>query len=153
MRRRQTIARQWLVIAGPDDRESIERAIRLHRNSGVLLFERLSVSDMRRLRQRQRHLTIVVEEPRRAVRVHDIRELRRALLSRTRLILLSPLHPTRTHPDRKPIPRMRAAALARLGGRRLVALGGMDARKFARIEQLGFVAWAGISAWKRCDAD
>jgi thiamine-phosphate pyrophosphorylase len=43
---------------------------------------------------------------------------------------------------------MRAAALARLAGRRLIALGGMDARKFARIENLGFRGWAGISAFR-----
>jgi hypothetical protein len=43
---------------------------------------------------------------------------------------------------------MRAAALARLGKRRLLALGGMDARKFARIKGLGFQGWAGISAFK-----
>jgi thiamine-phosphate pyrophosphorylase len=43
---------------------------------------------------------------------------------------------------------MRAAALARLGGRSLLALGGMDARKFARIGRLGFRGWAGISAFR-----
>jgi thiamine-phosphate pyrophosphorylase len=91
----------------------------------------------------------VVEERRRgAARVHNAGELRRALLARTPLILLSPIFPTRSHPDWKPIPRMRAAALARLGRRKLVALGGMDARKFARIKRLGFQGWAGISAFR-----
>jgi thiamine-phosphate pyrophosphorylase len=75
-------------------------------------------------------------------------ELRRALLARTSLVLLSPLRPTQSHPEWKPIPRMRAAAMARLGRRSLVALGGMDARKFARIKRLGFQGWAGISAFR-----
>jgi thiamine-phosphate pyrophosphorylase len=73
--------------------------------------------------------------------------LRQALLGRTPLILLSPIHPTRSHPDRRPLPRMRAAALARLAKRRLVALGGMDARRYAKIARLGFSGWAGIDAY------
>jgi thiamine-phosphate pyrophosphorylase len=80
--------------------------------------------------------------------VHNAPELCRALLAGTPLILLSQIFPTSSHPDWKPIPRMRAAALARLGGRRLLALGGMDARKFARVRKLGFQAWAGISAFR-----
>ncbi|HET9811098.1 MAG TPA: hypothetical protein VFP53_05315 [Sphingomicrobium sp.] len=87
------------------------------------------------------------ETDREFVRVHDRRELRQALLKRTPLILLSPLNRTRSHPGRQPIPRMRAAALARLGGRRLLGLGGMDESKFRRIEPLGFRGWAGIDAW------
>lgn len=83
-----------------------------------------------------------------AVRVHNIRELRRALLARTPLILLSPIYPTRSHPDWAALQRMRAAALARLGGRRLIALGGMDERNFRRVERLGFQGWAGISAFR-----
>jgi thiamine-phosphate pyrophosphorylase len=75
-------------------------------------------------------------------------ELRRALSAGTPLILLSPLYPTASHPDWKPLPRMRAAALARLGGRRLFAVGGMDARKFERVKKLGFQGWAGISAFR-----
>jgi thiamine-phosphate pyrophosphorylase len=70
------------------------------------------------------------------------------MFRRTPMILLSPLFPTRSHPDWEPLPRMRAAALARLGRRNLFALGGMDARKFARIERLGFRGWAGISAFR-----
>jgi thiamine-phosphate pyrophosphorylase len=43
---------------------------------------------------------------------------------------------------------MRAAALARLGGRNLLALGGMNARRFRRIERLGFYGWAAIDAFR-----
>jgi hypothetical protein len=42
---------------------------------------------------------------------------------------------------------MRAAALARLAGRRLFALGGLDAKRYATLARLGFIGWAGISAW------
>jgi thiamine-phosphate pyrophosphorylase len=70
------------------------------------------------------------------------------MLARTPMILLSPIFPTGSHPDWKPIARMRAATLARLGRRKLVALGGMNARRFARVKALGFRGWAGISAFK-----
>ena len=146
MRRRQTVPRQWLIIAETTD---LSKARRLSRGSGVLLLEPLSAGDMRRLRQLAGHRGLtVIRDGREAARVHDIRELRHALLARTPFILLSPIFLTQSHPDWKPIPRMRAAALARLGGRRLLALGGMDPRKFARIKRLGFQGWAGISAFR-----
>jgi len=147
MRRRQTMPCQWLIVA---DRSAIAPAFRLPRGSGILLLQPLCGREMRRLRQlaRRRALTIVKEQRGMAARVHNARELRGALLARTPPILLSPLHPTSSHPDRKPIPRMRAAALARLGGRKLLALGGMDARKYALIKRLGFQGWAGISAFR-----
>ncbi len=146
MRRRQTIPRQWLIVA---DEATLEAARRLPRGSGVLALRQCRARAIRRLRAIavSRELTLV-EEGRGAKRVHDLRELRSAMLRRTPLILLSPLYRTSSHPDWKPLPRMRAAALARLGGRKLVALGGMDARQFARIKQLGFQGWAGISAFR-----
>lgn len=146
MHRRQTAPKQWLIVRGADDREGLAAARRLRSGSGVLLLGRIPTRDMRRLRLRG--LTIVQERPRIAARVHNVDELRRALLAGTPFILLSPLYPTASHPDWKPIPRMRAAAMARLAGRRLVALGGMDARKFARVKGLGFQGWAGISAFR-----
>ena len=145
MRRRQTIPRQWLIVAEAAD---LARATHLPRGSGVLLLEPLSEAQIRRLRQLARHRGLtVVYEGRDAMRVHDRRELRQALLARTPFILLSPIFPTRTHPDWEPIPRMRAAALARMGGRRLLALGGMNPKRYAAIARLGFAGWAGIGAW------
>ena len=123
---------------------------RLARNSGVLVIGKLGAAERRRLRHvaRLRGLTVAFENRGDAARVHDVRELRRALLRRTPLILLSPIYPTRSHPEWTPLPRLRAAALARLGGRQLIALGGMDERRFRRIERLGFQGWAGISAFR-----
>ena len=148
MRPRQTITRQWLIIGG--EAAGIDEARKLRRGSGILLLRDRSGSEVRALRQiaRQRDLTVAIEGPRSAARVHNVRELRGAMFRRTPMILLSPLFPTRSHPDWQPLPRMRAAALARLGGRNLIALGGMDARKFGRIERLGFRGWAGISAFR-----
>ena len=148
MKRRQTMPRQWLIadVAG----EGLWRAmLRLSRGSGILALKGFPASSMSKLRRlaRSKGLTIA-SEPRSAARVHNLGELRAALLKRTPMILLSPIHPTASHPDWKPLPRMRAAAFARLGGRLLVALGGMDEREFRRIEPLGFQAWAGISAFR-----
>ena len=147
MSRRQTIPKQWLIVAGEPDWNAIRR---LPRSGGVILIRPLQPTDARRLRQvaRLRGLRVVEERKRAAVRVHDMRELTIAMLRRMPLILLSPIHPTRTHPDWAPLPRMRAAALARLAGRRAIALGGMDQRRYARIARLGFIAWAGVSAFR-----
>jgi thiamine-phosphate pyrophosphorylase len=93
-------------------------------------------------------LAVAIEERGDAARVHSLRELRTALLRGVPLILLSPIFPTRSHPDWRPIPRMRAAALARLADRRLLALGGMNASRYATIARLGFIGWAGISAFR-----
>ena len=146
MRRRQTVPKQWLIIRSADDREGLAAAARLRPGSGVILLDSLPAREMRKLRLRG--VTIVEERRGSTARMHNLGELRRALLKRTPFILLSPIYPTQSHPGWKPIPRMRAAALARLGGRRLVALGGMDARKFARIRRIGFQAWAGVSAFR-----
>lgn len=152
MKRRQTMPREWLIA---DHRlgDALWTAIqKLPRGSGILvLFHGLPRRDrqmlLRRMRvaARSRGLVVVDEQsPRSAARIHDMRELRRALLDRTPLILISPIRATRSHPQWAPIPRMRAAALARLAGRRAIGLGGMNARRFARIAQLGFCGWAAI---------
>ena len=146
MRRRQFIPAQWRIISDPSE---IRAASRMKQDRGLLLLAAPPAKEMRRLRvlARQRHLTLIQEGPRTARRVHNSKELRQALLARTPLILLSPLFRTASHPDWTPIPRMRAAALARLGGRRLLALGGMNDERYASVASLGFLGWAGISAW------
>ena len=147
MQRRQRAPHQWFVVV---DEQSVGAARGLPLGSGVLVVSALGARERRRLRTLAalRKLTIATEGRNGAARVHNVTELRSALLARTPIILLSPVYPTRSHPGWKPIARMRAATLARLGGRRLIALGGMDAGRFARITRLGFQAWAGISAFR-----
>ena len=86
---------------------------------------------------------------REAMRVHDMRELRKAGLSRIPLIFISPLFATRSHPAWKPLARLKAAALLRLAKAPAIALGGMSPQRFKRVERLGFQGWAGIDAWIR----
>lgn len=154
MERRQRVPRQWLVADARLGDELWEAVGRLPRGSGVLLLyrdlpkakrERL----LRRLRvaARRQALVIADEVTGQARRVHDARELRTA--AGISLLFLSPLFPTRSHPDWKPVPRMRAAALARLAKVPVIALGGIDESRFRRIGGLGFAGWAGIDVWAR----
>jgi thiamine-phosphate pyrophosphorylase len=114
------------------------------------LLVRLDAAEHRRLRRlaKLRDLTIATDGPRTTARVHDMRELRQALMRGAPLIFVSPLYRTKTHPDWQPLPRMRAAAFARLANRRTFALGGMNARRYAKIAPLGFIGWAGVSAFR-----
>jgi thiamine-phosphate pyrophosphorylase len=150
MKRRQTLPRQWLIINEQPDDDQWRAVRRLPRGSGVLVLVELSASERRRLRHLGMLRALIVSDEAHwtAARVHNSRELSQAMLRRTPLILLSPLYRSASHPDWPPLPRMRAAALARLGGRRLFALGGMTAQRFARIRPFGFQGWAGIGAFR-----
>ena len=154
MNRRQTrMPSRWA-----DERSGADlwRTVRaLPHGSGVLvLFRERSPRERQQLLRRLRRLAtakglvIADEAAGDAARAHNLPELRRALLHGTRLILLSPIFPTRSHPDWKPLPRMRVAAYAQLANRKLVALGGMNEQRFAKVKRLGFQAWAGIDAFR-----
>jgi thiamine-phosphate pyrophosphorylase len=154
---RQTgLPAEWLIVDPRTDKDLWQTIRKLPRQTGVLvLHHELGGSDrrklMRRLKMRAaaRGLRIVDDAGRNAVRAHNSAELRRAMTARKPMILLSPMFPTRSHPEWNAMPRMRAAALARLARRRAIALGGMDRRRFRSIRKLGFIGWAGIDAWIR----
>ena len=150
MSRRQCSPRQWLILDREPGFEEWNALRRLEHGSGVLLLQPIAAKSRRRLRRlaRTRNLAVILETNGTAARVHRQRELTRALLSRTRLILVSPIYPTRSHPDWEPLPRMRAATLARSAGRNAAALGGMNRQRYAKIAALGFSSWAGISAFR-----
>ena len=148
MTHRQSVPGQWLIIdeePGPKEWEALGN---LARGSGVILLEPLGREGQRSLSRfaKAHGLTLMVGRRRTVARVHNQFELTQALLRRTRIILVSPIHSTRSHPDWKPLQRMRAATLARLARRRAIALGGMNRPRFAKIAPLGFIGWAGISA-------
>ena len=155
MKRRQTVPRSWLVA---DERmgEDLWSAVRkLSPGSGILLLYH-DIPKGRRARLKAklrrvaiaRRLTIADEAAGEAARVHDVHEIRDAGMKRLPLLFLSPVFATRSHPDWRPMPRMRAAALARLASAPVIALGGMDGRRFARVRRLGFQGWAGIDAFR-----
>lgn len=152
---RQSLPAVWLIT---DERlAELPRRLRaLPRGSGVIVRHHgLAPAERRRLLREVRRiaavrdLTVVDEASGAVARVHGAGELRRALLRRTPLILLSPMHETRSHPGWEPMPRMRAAALNRLSSGRLLALGGMNGKRFTRLRLLGFAGWAGIDAFEK----
>ena len=149
MRSRQTLPTAWLILDGRNRAADLKLVRHLPVGTGLLLLGRLSARDKRHLllTAKRRRLMLVVEAAGQAARVHNTWEIARARLAGTPLLLLSPIFPTRSHPGEGSLPRMRAAALARLAGRPLLALGGMDAARFDRIAAWGFDGWAGIDAW------
>lgn len=76
--------------------------------------------------------------------VHSAREARVARRSGADLVLVSPVHPTRTHAGARPLGAIRAARIAAIAGIPAIALGGMTARRYRRMRALGFVGWAAI---------
>ena len=157
MQRRQSrIPRQWLITDERLGDRLLPAIRRLPLGSGVLLRHReLPKGKRQRLKHtirrlgRVRKLMLVDEAEGAAVRVHNSREIARAQLEGASLLLLSPVYPTRSHPDWQPLPQMRAVALLRLAKRPVLALGGMNEKRFARVRALGFYGWAGIDAWIR----
>ena len=76
---------------------------------------------------------------------HDLAEIRAAEEAGAALVFLSPVFATRSHPDAAPLGPERFASLAAATPLRVVALGGMDEARFARLERA--YGWAGIDAW------
>lgn len=154
--RHPAVPTAWLLT---DERMGADlwRALRrLPRGSGVIVRHMtLPRLERRRLLQRIRHLgatrgwTVLDDSAGRIARVHHVRELRSALLRKPDLLFLSPLFPTRSHPEWRAMPRMRAAAMIRLGTRPIFALGGMDKRRFERLKRLGFAGYGAIDGWLR----
>jgi thiamine-phosphate pyrophosphorylase len=156
MKRRQSMPTDWLISDERFGDALLPTIARLPPGSGVLVrHHSLSAGERARLlRQLRRiaagrNLVLVDGAGRLAARVHNPKEIARARLAGAKLLLLSPVFATRSHPGWRPLPRMRLAALARLAGRPLIAIGGMNPARFRRVQDLGFDAWAGIDAWVR----
>ena len=81
--------------------------------------------------------------------VHSLAEAASARRDSASLVFVSPVHETRSHPDAIPLGRKLAKQIIKACGCPAIALGGMDARKFAAAEKDGFYGWAAIDAWIR----
>lgn len=82
-----------------------------------------------------------------SVSVHSMEEANTA--KDAALAFVSPVFVTGSHPGQVSLGPKRAGEIARATGVPAIALGGMDAQKFARIGRAGFYGWAGIDAWLR----
>jgi thiamine-phosphate pyrophosphorylase len=170
MQRRQPLPRLWLMT---DERlgERLWDALeRLPRGAG-LVFRHYSLSAAERRRlfarvkkvaRRKGLMLLVAGRPipgadgrhggrgrggLRSAAVHDLAELKTAERQGVRLVFLSPVFPTRSHPGARVLGRVRFGLLAHRAGIPVIALGGVDARSGARLEALGAYGWAGIDAW------
>lgn len=78
---------------------------------------------------------------------HDRRQAMAGTRAGAGAVFVSPVFPTRSHPGAAALGPVRAARVARGLEVQVMALGGMDARRFRRLRGRGFDGWAGIDAW------
>lgn len=81
--------------------------------------------------------------------IHSIDEADAAKVEGASLVFVSPVYPTRSHPDREALQPQLAAQIARAAGVPAIALGGMSETRFEQLEGEGFAGWAAIDAWLR----
>lgn len=81
----------------------------------------------------------------RSAPVHDLAEIEAARRDRADLLFLSPVFPTRSHPDAPALGPEQFSRLARTAHAKVIALGGMTAERFVALD--GAWGWAGIDAW------
>ncbi|MFD1787389.1 thiamine phosphate synthase [Sphingomonas floccifaciens] len=78
---------------------------------------------------------------------HDRRELVAAVRRGADAVFVSPVFATRSHVGAHGLGVARFGALVRGAAVPVIALGGMDARRFRRVAAVGAYGWAGIDAW------
>ncbi len=78
---------------------------------------------------------------------HDAVQIMAARRGGTDFLFLSPLFPTRSHPGRRALGRVRFAMLARKAGVPVMALGGVRAEDMRFLRGLGAAGWAAIDAF------
>lgn len=77
---------------------------------------------------------------------HDRRQAIEGARAGARVLFVSPVFATRSHPGAPPIGAMRAARIAR-GLGVAIALGGMTRRRWLRVRRLELAGWAAIDSW------
>ena len=167
MKRRQSLPRLWLMT---DERqgEQLWKALdRLPRGAGIVFrhyslaaHERRSLFARVRTIAKARGLTLIVAGSPlpgadgthnrrgcglRTASAHNLRELKAAERAGVDLVFLSPVFPTRSHPEARALGPRRFALIAHQAKVPVIALGGMDAAKFRALG--GAHGWAGIDAW------
>jgi thiamine-phosphate pyrophosphorylase len=170
MQRRQPLPCLWLMT---DERqgEALWMALeRLPRGAGIVFRHygltgaerRRLFARIRKVARRKGHFLIgaggqfrgadgVHHGPRRGgfrtASAHDLAELRAAERAGAQLVFVSPVFPTRSHLGARALGRVRFGLLARQSRIPVIALGGMDSRRWRSIAALGAYGWAGIDAW------
>ena len=81
--------------------------------------------------------------------VHSVRERIAAERAGAKLVFVSPVFATASHPGATPLGRVRFGLLIRGSKCPVVALGGMNARRARELAAFKIHGWAGIDAFKR----
>ncbi|WP_422055978.1 thiamine phosphate synthase [Sphingomonas sp.] len=79
--------------------------------------------------------------------VHSRIEAIAAIRAGAALLFVSPVHPTRSHPGSAALGRVRLGLMIRDLKLPVIALGGMNERRWRALSPLGVHGWAGIDAW------
>jgi thiamine-phosphate pyrophosphorylase len=78
---------------------------------------------------------------------HSRREAVAAIRGGADMVFVSPIFATRSHPGGRALGRVGLGLMISGLGVPVIALGGMDARRAAGLQQLGIYGWAAIDAW------
>ncbi|WP_106640384.1 thiamine phosphate synthase [Allosphingosinicella vermicomposti] len=133
-------------------RRLFERMKKVARRRGLLLVaakpEGLRLHSAVGVHNHKRHVySYVGQRPVMTAAVHNMRELRRAQFMGADLIFVSPIFPTRSHPDARSLGIEGFSRLARAARVPVIALGGMDGDRYRELRRHGAYGWAGIDAW------
>ncbi|ODP35979.1 thiamine phosphate synthase [Sphingomonas turrisvirgatae] len=79
--------------------------------------------------------------------VHSRREAIAAIRGGAMLLFASPVHPTRSHPGLSALGRVRLGLMTRGLDTPVIALGGMDERRWRTLKPMRVYGWAAIDAW------
>ncbi len=167
--RPSALPRRWLMT---DERfgEALWAAIdALPRGSGIVFRHYATEPELRRelfkrvcrMAQRKRLLLVVAGPPlgrgamlrhgrhRGALTtpVHARTEAIAATRAGAALLFVSPVYPTRSHPGAPSLGPVRFGLMIRELKLPVIALGGMDERRWRALRAVGAYGWAGIDAW------
>lgn len=175
MRRRHPLPRIWLMT--DERIVDLFGTIgRLPRGSGIVFrhhsldhaTRRALFDRVRKHARRGRHVIILADTPRiatawgadgahhrsairsqglRTVAVHNPAEMTTATRAKADLMFVSPVSVTRSHPGKAALGPVRLGLLAGLHRSRVIALGGMDAKRAKSLGALKLYGWAAIDAF------
>lgn len=168
MHRRQPLPRLWLMT---DERQgealwaALERLPRgagiVFRHYGLAPRERRRTFERVRTVARRRGLVVLLAGDARGWKAdglhgsrrptsapaHDLPQIRAAERAGARLLFVSPVFATRSHPGTKPLGRVRFGLLVRQARLPVIALGGLTAKRARSLRPMGIHGWAAIDAW------
>jgi thiamine-phosphate pyrophosphorylase len=81
--------------------------------------------------------------------VHSRREAVAAMRAGAKLLFVSPVHSTQSHPGASALGPVRLGLMIRGLDVPVIALGGMDERRWRALRPMGIYGWAAIDAWLR----